>query len=42
MKKKIQELWHFTERVGAAHVGAYAAQSAYFLMLSLIFTDLVI
>ena len=36
MKKKIQELWHFTERVGAAHVGAYAAQSAYFLMLSLI------
>lgn len=36
MKKKIQELWHFTEQVGAVHVGAYAAQSAYFLMLSLI------
>lgn len=36
MKKKIQRLLHFTEYVGKNHIGAYAAQSAYFLMLSLI------
>lgn len=34
--KRLQKLSHFTEYVGKNHIGAYAAQSAYFLMLSLI------
>lgn len=34
--KRLERLSHFTEYVGKNHIGAYAAQSAYFLMLSLI------
>lgn len=36
MKKKLEKIMRFTGYVGEKHVGAYAAQSAYFLMLSLI------
>lgn len=36
MKKILNKIWGFTGRVGSHHVGAYAAQSAYFLVLSLI------
>ena len=36
MKKRLERLSHFTEYVSKNHIGAYAAQSAYFLMLSLI------
>lgn len=36
MFKKIEKLFHITEYVGKNHIGAYAAQAAYFLMLSII------
>lgn len=36
MLKKIKKLFHITEYVGKSHIGAYAAQAAYFLMLSMI------
>ena len=36
VKKYLERISQFTEYVGKSHIGAYAAQSAYFLMLSLI------
>ena len=36
MIEKIKKLFHLTEYVGKSHIGAYAAQAAYFLMLSMI------
>ena len=36
MLKKIEKLFHITDYIGKNHIGAYAAQAAYFLMLSMI------
>lgn len=36
MKKVFNKIWDFTRIVGGSHTGAYAAQSAYFFMLSMI------
>ena len=36
MKAFLEKIYKFTDRIGEDHVGAYAAQSAFFLVLSLI------
>lgn len=36
MKKFFKKIFEFVDRVASHHVGAYAAQSAFFLVLSLI------
>lgn len=36
MLKKIEKLFHITDYIGKNHIGAYAAQAAYFLILSMI------